>query len=114
MQVRVRVTPSTAWIRAHQPAELIQAGRLHPGHDVVGTARSSAHCTPSRALTARAGPARPTSVWTSTYALSIPRASSALPHHLFCLVERQVGRAIAPAIALDGLYAGQPAKPLAG
>jgi transposase len=30
---------------------------------------------------------------------------------IFCLVERQVRRAIAPAIALDGLYAGQPAKP---
>jgi hypothetical protein len=38
-------------------------------------------------------------------------ASSAPPHHLFFLVERQVRRAIAPAIALDGLYAGQPAKP---
>jgi transposase len=30
---------------------------------------------------------------------------------IFCLVERQVRRAIAPAIAPDGLYAGQPAKP---
>jgi transposase len=30
---------------------------------------------------------------------------------IFCLVEREVRRAIAPAIVLDGLYAGQPAKP---
>jgi transposase len=30
---------------------------------------------------------------------------------IFCLVERQVRRAIAPALTLQGLYAGQPAKP---
>jgi transposase len=30
---------------------------------------------------------------------------------VFCLVERQVRRAIAPAVTLDGLYVGQPAKP---
>jgi hypothetical protein len=30
---------------------------------------------------------------------------------IFCLVERQVRRAIAPAVTLDGLYVGQPAKP---
>jgi transposase len=30
---------------------------------------------------------------------------------IFCLVERQARRAIAPAIALHGLYVGQPAKP---
>jgi transposase len=30
---------------------------------------------------------------------------------IFCLVERQVRRAIAPDLTLDGLYAGQPAKP---
>jgi transposase len=30
---------------------------------------------------------------------------------VFCLVERQVRRAIAPAVALDGLYVGQPARP---
>ena len=30
---------------------------------------------------------------------------------IFCLVERQVRRAIAPASTLDGLYVGQPAKP---
>jgi transposase len=30
---------------------------------------------------------------------------------IFCLVERQVRRAIAPAVRLDGLYVGQPAKP---
>jgi transposase len=30
---------------------------------------------------------------------------------VFCLVERQVRRAIAPAERLDGLYAGRPAKP---
>jgi transposase len=30
---------------------------------------------------------------------------------VFCLVERQVRRAIAPAVLLDGLYVGQPAKP---
>jgi transposase len=30
---------------------------------------------------------------------------------IFCLVERQVRRAIAPDVTLDGLYAGQPAKP---
>jgi len=30
---------------------------------------------------------------------------------IFCLVEREVRRAIAPASTLDGLYVGQPAKP---
>jgi transposase len=30
---------------------------------------------------------------------------------IFCLVERQVRRAIAPAVTLQGLYVGQPAKP---
>jgi hypothetical protein len=30
---------------------------------------------------------------------------------VFCLVERQVRRAIAPAVVLQGLYLGQPAKP---
>ncbi len=30
---------------------------------------------------------------------------------VFCLVERQVRRAIAPASTLQGLYVGQPAKP---
>jgi transposase len=30
---------------------------------------------------------------------------------VFCLVERQVRRAIAPDLTLDGLYLGQPAKP---
>jgi len=30
---------------------------------------------------------------------------------VFCLVERQVRRAIAPEVTLDGLYVGQPAKP---
>jgi transposase len=30
---------------------------------------------------------------------------------VFCLVERQVRRAIAPAVRLDGLYVSQPAKP---
>jgi transposase len=30
---------------------------------------------------------------------------------IFCLVERQARRAIIPAITLDGLYVGQPAKP---
>jgi transposase len=30
---------------------------------------------------------------------------------IFCLVERQVRRAIAPHLTLDGLYVGQPAKP---
>jgi hypothetical protein len=30
---------------------------------------------------------------------------------VFCLVEREVRRAIAPAVRLDGLYLGQPAKP---
>jgi transposase len=30
---------------------------------------------------------------------------------IFCLVERQVRRAIAPAVRLDGLYVGQSAKP---
>jgi transposase len=30
---------------------------------------------------------------------------------IFCLVERQVRRAIAPDLTLDGLYVGQPAKP---
>jgi transposase len=30
---------------------------------------------------------------------------------VFCLVERQVRRAIAPASTLEGLYVGQPAKP---
>ena len=30
---------------------------------------------------------------------------------IFCLVEREVRRAIAPAVELDNLYAGQPAKP---
>jgi hypothetical protein len=30
---------------------------------------------------------------------------------VFCLVERQVRRAIAPAVLLPGLYVGQPAKP---
>jgi hypothetical protein len=30
---------------------------------------------------------------------------------VFCLVERQVRWAIAPAVALDGLWARQPAKP---
>jgi transposase len=30
---------------------------------------------------------------------------------IFCLVERQVRRAIAPNLTLDGLYVGQPAKP---
>jgi transposase len=30
---------------------------------------------------------------------------------IFCLVERDVRRAIAPAVNLNGLYAGQPAKP---
>jgi transposase len=32
----------------------------------------------------------------------------------FCLVERQVRRAIAPAVLLQDLYAGQPAKPPGG
>jgi hypothetical protein len=58
----------------HQPAQLIQTGRLHPGDDVVGAARSSATWTPSRSLSAWATWATlPTSVWMSTYALSIPR-----------------------------------------
>jgi transposase len=30
---------------------------------------------------------------------------------IFCLVEREVRRAIAPAVLLPGLYVGQPAKP---
>jgi transposase len=30
---------------------------------------------------------------------------------IFCLIERQVRAAIAPAVTLDGLYAGRPAKP---
>jgi len=30
---------------------------------------------------------------------------------IFCLIERQVRQAIAPAATLDGLYAGRPAKP---
>lgn len=30
---------------------------------------------------------------------------------IFCLIERDVRRAIAPAVNLNGLYAGQPAKP---
>jgi hypothetical protein len=30
---------------------------------------------------------------------------------VFCLVERTVRRAIAPAVELAGLYVGQPAKP---
>jgi hypothetical protein len=30
---------------------------------------------------------------------------------IFCLVERQVRQAIAPAVRLEGLYVGQPAKP---
>jgi transposase len=30
---------------------------------------------------------------------------------VFCLVERAVRRAIAPAVTLDGLYVGRPAKP---
>ena len=30
---------------------------------------------------------------------------------IFCLVEREVRRAIAPAEQLDGLYVGRPAKP---
>ena len=30
---------------------------------------------------------------------------------IFCLVERQVRRAIAPDLTLQGLYVGQPAKP---
>jgi len=30
---------------------------------------------------------------------------------IFCLIERQVRTAIAPAVTLDGLYAGRPAKP---
>ena len=30
---------------------------------------------------------------------------------IFCLVERQVRHAIAPALTLEGLYVGQPAKP---
>ena len=30
---------------------------------------------------------------------------------VFCLIERQVRVAIAPAVTLDGLYAGRPAKP---
>ncbi|MGH3621068.1 MAG: IS1634 family transposase [Sciscionella sp.] len=30
---------------------------------------------------------------------------------IFCLIERQVRAAIAPAVALDGLYVGRPAKP---
>jgi transposase len=30
---------------------------------------------------------------------------------IFCLVEREVRRAIAPTVLLDGLYVGQPAKP---
>jgi hypothetical protein len=30
---------------------------------------------------------------------------------IFCLIERQVRAAIAPAATLEGLYAGRPAKP---
>ncbi|RSM34355.1 IS1634 family transposase [Amycolatopsis balhimycina DSM 5908] len=30
---------------------------------------------------------------------------------IFCLIERQVRQAIAPAVTLDGLYVGRPAKP---
>src|SRR5215217_9699094 len=56
----------------HQSAQLIQTGRLDPGDDVVGPARSSADSTPSRSLSAWATWAiLPTSVWMSTYALSI-------------------------------------------
>jgi transposase len=33
---------------------------------------------------------------------------------IFCLVERQVRRAIAPDLTLDGLYVGQPANPPGG
>jgi hypothetical protein len=47
-----------------KPAELIQTGRLHSGDDVVGPARSSANCTPSRSLIAWA--TLPTSLSTST------------------------------------------------
>jgi hypothetical protein len=55
----------------HQPAQLIQIGRLRPGDDVVGPARSSATWTLSRPLSAWA--TLPTSVWMSTYGFSIPR-----------------------------------------
>jgi hypothetical protein len=61
----------------HQPAQLIQSGRLHPGDDVIGPTRSSANCTPSRSLSAWATWATlPTSVWMSTYALSAALTSS--------------------------------------
>ena len=56
----------------HQLTELIQAGRLDPGDDVVGPVTSSATCTPSRSLSAWPTWATlPTSVRMSTQALSI-------------------------------------------
>jgi hypothetical protein len=65
----------------HQPAQLIQTGRLHPGDEVVGPARSSASCTPSRPLSTWATWATlPISVSMSTYALSTALASSAFRH----------------------------------
>ncbi|MGH3951753.1 MAG: hypothetical protein ACRDSE_22000 [Pseudonocardiaceae bacterium] len=33
---------------------------------------------------------------------------------IYCLVERETRRNLAPATRLDGLYAGRPAKPTAG
>jgi hypothetical protein len=35
----VRVTPSTTWMRATQPAELVPAARLDPSDDVVGAGK---------------------------------------------------------------------------
>jgi hypothetical protein len=33
---------------------------------------------------------------------------------IFCLIEREARRNLAPATKIDGLYAGRPAKPTAG
>jgi transposase len=33
---------------------------------------------------------------------------------IYCLIEREARRNLAPATKLDGLYAGRPAKPTAG
>jgi hypothetical protein len=55
----------------HQPAQLIQTGRLHPGEDVIGAGEVLGQLHTLRSLGDMA--TLPTSVWMSTWALSILR-----------------------------------------
>jgi hypothetical protein len=62
----------------HQPAQLIQTGRLDPGDDVVGTGDVFGHLHTIQVAERWATWATlPTSVWMGTYALSTVLTSSA-------------------------------------